>query len=378
MKSSTPPPLQPQNIAVGRSPLYMEAARLIKQQIKQGHYPIGSTLPSIRQLSKALDLSHNAVQRAIQQLETEQIVESQHGVGIKVLAEKDCAYTAHWIALVQPYHSLASVTLQRGIEQAMEDRSNFCIVKTTDNDPERERQVIDHLISNGINGLLLWPVDNDQNDAYLQDVIKQIPTVLVDREIASLQVPAVVHDYRTVGLDIVDFLHNKGCRKILVICDPVSISTFEELKQSIVESCKKHGIDKQLRLIDDPVMQLIDDCQQGDFRLALKCFENLKPILTSGDYDAVICPQGQYVQYVLAATNLLKDLAHIPIVSFRNTKTARDNYNMLCPNMIHWTMNQLSLFHEAIRQLDEQIIKGNRRKRVTRIPIKRDLWVRPV
>lgn len=378
MKSPEPTSLQPKKIAVGRSPLYMEAARLIKQQIKQGQYPVGSTLPSIRQLSKALDLSHNAIQRAIQQLETEQIVESQHGIGIKVLAEKDCAYTAHWIALVQPYHSLASVTLQRGIEQAMEDRSNFCIVKTTDNDPKRERQVIDHLISNGINGLLLWSVDNDQNAAYLQDVIKQIPTVLVDREIPNFQAPAVVHDYRKVGLDIVESLYNQGCRKILVICDPISISTFEELKKSIVKGCKTHGIHKQLRMIDDPVMQLIDQCQQGDFRLALKCFTKLKPILTSGDYDALICPQGQYVQYVLAATNLLEQIKHIPIVTFRNAKTVRDNLNMLCPNIIHWTMDQLSLFHEAIRQLDEQIIKGNRRKRVTRIPIKRDLWVRPV
>jgi DNA-binding LacI/PurR family transcriptional regulator len=378
VKSTKQTPMQHTIIATGRAPLYMEAARLIKQRIKQGAYPTGSALPSIRQLSKALGLSHNAVQRAIQQLETERIVESQHGVGVKVMAAEDCATTAHWIALVQPYHSLASVTLQRGLEQAMEDRSNFCVVKTTDNDPQRERQVIDHLIANGINGLLLWPVDNDQNVQYLQDVAKQVPTVLVDRQVSGLQVPSVVHDYHAAGLDMADYLYEHGARKIMVICDPVAISTFDELKQSIRQRCDQLGIGKKLQLVDEPVLKVIYACIEGDFRLAHECAAKIKPMFMDGKVDAVICPQGQYVEYVLCQSGLYEHLSDLPIATFRQAMTSRDVPQMNRPNIAQWTMDQLDLFKQAIAILDQAMIKGNNSTRVHRVQTYRDTWKPPV
>lgn len=352
----------------------MEAARLIKQRIKQGDYPTGSTLPSIRSLSKGLGLSHNAVQRAIQQLEAERIVESQHGVGVKVMAAEDCATTAHWIALVQPYHSLASVTLQRGVEQAMEDRSNFCVVKTTDNDPQRERQVIEHLIANGINGLLLWPVDNDHNAAYISEVAQSIPTVLVDRQIDGVDVPTVVHDYDAAGQEMVDFLFARGCKKIMVICDPVIISTFDELKQSIQRTCAKHGIARQLCMLDEPVLQIINDCQKGDFKLACQRNEQIANLLTSGKFDAVICPQGQYIQYVLSQNNLMNALGEMPIATFRFAQTTRDAQVMHRPNITQWTMDQLALFRQSIALLDQSMIKGTSSSRVVRLKPVMDTW----
>ncbi|MFG0250660.1 MAG: GntR family transcriptional regulator [Phycisphaeraceae bacterium JB051] len=365
--SQTPMP----TIATGRSPLYMEAARLIKQRIKHGEYPANTLLPSIRQLSKSLGLSHNAVQRAIQQLETERIVESQHGIGVKVLTAEDCAKTAHWIALVQPYHSLASVTLQRGLEQAMEDRSNFCVVKTSDNDPRREQQIINHLIDNGINGLLLWPVDNDDNSAYLNQVVKRVPTVLVDRLMPEVNAPAVVHDYDQAGREMVDYLASKQCKNIMVICDPVAIPTFDELKNAISDQCKKHGVIKGLAIAGEPVLQIINQCQDGDFTLAAQRAQVIGPMLTSGKYDAVICPQDQYLNYVLAQHDWLDMLGDMPIVSFRHLHTSRDLKQMHRANITNWMMDQLGLFHQAITLLDEGMIKGNMRHRVVRQESKR-------
>jgi DNA-binding LacI/PurR family transcriptional regulator len=358
-------------IAPGRAPLYLEAARLIKQRIKHGEYPADSLLPSIRQLSRSLGLSHNAVQRAIQQLETERIVASQHGIGVKVLTPEDCATTAHWIALVQPYHSLASVTLQRGLERAMEDRSNFCVVKTSDNIPHREQQIIDHLIDNGINGLLLWPVDNDDNTEYLSQVVKRIPTVLVDRLVPGVDAPAVVHDYDKAGREMVDYLASQKCKNIMVICDPVSIPTFTELKSSITDQCKKQGIGAGLAIAGEPVLKIINQCQNGDFSLAAQRAQVIGPMLTSGKYDAIICPQDQYINYVLAQHDWLEMLGDMPIVSFLHKHTSRDLKLMHRANITNWIMDQLALFHKAITLLDEAMIKGNMRHRVVRLESQR-------
>ena len=355
----------------------MEAARLIKQRIKHGEYAPNTLLPSIRQLSKALGLSHNAVQRAIQQLETERIVTSQHGVGVKILAGDDCQTTAHWIALVQPYHSLASVTLQRGLEQAMEDRSNFCVVKTSDNDNQRERQIIDHLIDNGINGLLLWPVDNERNADFLNQVVKRVPTVLLDRQVTGVEAPVGVHDYDAVGREMVDYLVKKQCQKILVICDPVSIPTFEEWKTSIREQCQKHGIAQKLELMNEPVLQIINQCQDGDFRLARQRTQALGPMLRNGMYDAIICPQQQYLKYVLCDDDLLDVTEQIPILTFEHAQVARDDIALYRPNMAQWTMDQLALFRLAINLLDQTMIKGSNRSQVLRIKPVLSTWQPP-
>lgn len=365
-------------IAAGRSPLYMEAARLIKQRIKQGEYAPDSLLPSIRQLSKALGLSHNAVQRAIQQLETERIVTSQHGVGVKVLAADDCQTTAHWIALVQPYHSLASVTLQRGLEQAMEDRSNFCVVKTSDNDSQRERQLIDHLIDNGINGLLLWPVDDDHNVDYLNEVVKRVPTVVLDRHVQGINAPVVVHDYDAAGRAMVDHLVSKKCRKILVICDPVTIPTFDELKFAIRDQCDKHGISRELHMCNEPVLEIINQCQEGDFRLARQRAKAILPMLQSDDFNAVICPQEQYLKYVLALDKGLDSLGDMPIATFRHAQTSRDHVSIHRANITEWTLDQLAMFRQAIALLDDAMIKGGNRQRVIRLAPVIDMWQPPV
>ena len=70
------------------------------------------------------------------------------------------------------------------------------------------------------------------------------------------------------GREMVDFLASKQCKNIMVICDPVAIPTFDELKNAISDQCKKHGVIKGLAIAGEPVLQIINQCQDGDFTLA--------------------------------------------------------------------------------------------------------------
>ena len=63
----------------GRGPKYEQVASLLRRAIAEGEYPVGSKLPSVRQLSQDLDLSPPTAFRAIQELAREGLVVSHAG-----------------------------------------------------------------------------------------------------------------------------------------------------------------------------------------------------------------------------------------------------------------------------------------------------------
>jgi GntR family transcriptional regulator of arabinose operon len=231
-----------------------QGAEIIKQRIKQGVYKPGEKLPSLRSLSSELNLSFPAVQRAVRQLEKEAILESRHGVGIRILDSADCNGTPLLFGFVQPYFSRFSLALQHYLEQALDSRSNLCVVKSTHNEPERERTEIERLIASGINGLLVWPVDGDTNGEFLQTVSQRLPVVFVDRTLEGIRSAAVVLDYESGGRQIIRGLHQKGYQRLLVVCDPIDISSFRQLKAGLREEASLLGLNECVTVFDYPVL----------------------------------------------------------------------------------------------------------------------------
>lgn len=75
------------------SPIYCQLYRYIREEIKSGQIPIGTRLPSIRQLSQNLTISKNTVESAYQQLIDEGYIESRPRSGLYVCElEKSFGY----------------------------------------------------------------------------------------------------------------------------------------------------------------------------------------------------------------------------------------------------------------------------------------------
>jgi GntR family transcriptional regulator len=65
-------------------PIYEQLVRQIKYAIAEGTVVPGQLVPSVRELSKSLAINPNTVQRAYQQLQQEEIVETLRGRGVAV------------------------------------------------------------------------------------------------------------------------------------------------------------------------------------------------------------------------------------------------------------------------------------------------------
>ncbi|HOB19217.1 MAG TPA: GntR family transcriptional regulator [Candidatus Atribacteria bacterium] len=62
-------------------PIYSQLTELIKLKICSGEYPLGSKLPSVRDLAKEASVNPNTMQRALASLEEEGLLVSNRTVG---------------------------------------------------------------------------------------------------------------------------------------------------------------------------------------------------------------------------------------------------------------------------------------------------------
>jgi GntR family transcriptional regulator len=73
-------------------PIYEQLVRQMKYAVAEGVLVPGQLIPSVRELARQLAINPNTVQRAYQQLQSEEIIESLRGRGMAVCtgAKKQC------------------------------------------------------------------------------------------------------------------------------------------------------------------------------------------------------------------------------------------------------------------------------------------------
>ncbi|CCQ96772.1 Uncharacterized HTH-type transcriptional regulator YhcF [[Clostridium] ultunense Esp] len=62
-------------------PIYIQIMNLLKSKMVSGEISGGDKLPSVREFSKELKVNPNTIQRAYQELEREELVFTQRGMG---------------------------------------------------------------------------------------------------------------------------------------------------------------------------------------------------------------------------------------------------------------------------------------------------------
>jgi len=67
-------------------PVYRQIMDAVRAEIASGHRPVGSFLPSVREVAKELEINPMTVSKAYSLLESEGVVERLPGQGMRVLA----------------------------------------------------------------------------------------------------------------------------------------------------------------------------------------------------------------------------------------------------------------------------------------------------
>jgi LacI family transcriptional regulator len=117
--------------------------------------------------------------------------------------------------------------LARGVEEVTRARGLLLVTASSDEDPIRERQVIDLLVQRRVNGLLVVPAGRDHR--YLsQEMTRGMAVVFVDRPPWRLRTDSVLVDNRGGAQAAVEHLIAHGHRRIAVVGDRLDVYTMAE------------------------------------------------------------------------------------------------------------------------------------------------------
>jgi len=118
-------------------------------------------------------------------------------------------------------------TVARGVEDVAQSHRYSVLLCNTDENLAKQRQYLDFLIRQQVDGVIIAPYDSDAQ--HLDQLRKRnIPTVIVDRRIEGWDVDSVLSDSIAGSRALVQHLVSLGHKRIAVLSGPSITSTAED------------------------------------------------------------------------------------------------------------------------------------------------------
>src|SRR5262249_14099924 len=125
--------------------------------------------------------------------------------------------------LANPFYS----AIARGVEEATRQRGQLLITGSSDEDPERERELALLLCERRVDGLLIVPAGDDHR-YLLPELRAGMPAVFVDRPPGNIDADAVLLDNAGGAQAATEHLLRRGHRRIAMVVDRMTIHTQRE------------------------------------------------------------------------------------------------------------------------------------------------------
>ena len=353
-------------------PLSKQVAGSLKQQVRRGVYQSGSSLPPIRRLCDEFGVSLNVVYRAIHELEEEGIVETHHGKGMTIRKENPADRTAILFGFIHPFPAemIFEQQMLQYAEQGFSARDNFMVVRSSKLDTALEREIAEHFVNNGVQGILVWPVEDNPNGKFFEELSKKVPVVFVDRLLDDTQLPAVIFDTYEAGRDIcLDVLGTRKRRRMLALIDDLQISPYQNLMQGIRDEAYDMGRSEDITITQIGISDFIKQLNSCDFSKVDSFKEYIEKLINDDGYDTLFCPQEEFLDYVIVQTGLYDQLDDFQLVAVTgpgaNARTRK--YNEL--GVWKWVADFPQMISQAADMLQRFVLTRNVTNDIIRLKI---------
>ena len=133
-----------------------------------------------------------------------------------------------------------STEVIRAVEDYYHSIGYNVILCNSDNNPEKEEQYIEMLISKQVDGILLIPTEENV-DLYNSLLDRNFPLVFIDRKVEGVSVPAVITNNEETSYQLTEHLIGVGYENVVFVSEPLSTYTRIQRKTGYQQSIQKHG-----------------------------------------------------------------------------------------------------------------------------------------
>jgi LacI family transcriptional regulator len=168
-----------------------------------------------------------------------------------------------------------------GIEAAARKLGQRILLINTEEKAENERDAIKLLLGRQVDGLVIFPVFDDPKNRKLYESL-EVPFVFAGRRVRGIEGRSILHGDREGQMEVVDFLLERGHRKILYIAGPENVSNTVDRLEGFRAAFERRGleIDPELVLsssghIEDSYAKINQALNRGLEFSAVVCFNDL-------------------------------------------------------------------------------------------------------
>jgi DNA-binding LacI/PurR family transcriptional regulator len=263
--------------------------------------------------------------------------------------------------IIPDFRNLYYSELLKSLEDEAKKHDYIAIICTGEMNAEREREYIEYLLSRQVEGLILCCYVNImENKAYIQDIARKIPIIVMDQPSGGLPVSSAYADGYKGFIKLMSYLIEKGHRKIGMIRSlhryPCSESRFVGYKDTL----KDNGISLDQNLIEES-----EFTAAGGYDAAKRLLGRSRPTAIVGVNDLIAIGS---LKYVLEMEYSVP--GDIAIAGFDNIALS----SLVSPQLTTVNIPVEKIAEEAITQLIRKI--KNPRSRNRDIVIDTELVIR--
>ncbi|TDQ37688.1 GntR family transcriptional regulator [Aureibacillus halotolerans] len=203
-------------------PLYQMIYEKVKHEIKTGKYDVGHQIPTEKQLMELFDVSRLTAKNAMNLLVEEGWITRIPGKGSFVSEEvkgKIVTKKSDLVGVILAgFSDSYGAELLRATISYLNEKGFQCILKISNESQELETEYLNELISLGVRGIIILPVQAEyHNQALLKITLSNFPIVLMDRKLFGLSVPYVGSNNKAIANQMVNKLIELGHQNISVV-----------------------------------------------------------------------------------------------------------------------------------------------------------------
>lgn len=236
--------------------LYERIYETLHQEIHDGVFQPGERLPTEHELMKRFEVSRVTTNRALKMLMSDGLISRRAGAGTFVMGEEPNGFeistlkrkpitrlTRGLIGFVIPDVGVGyGVRLVATAQQLLQEKGLTMALACSYSDQSTEKEVIERLVSSGIDGLLIFPSDGEYyNDTILQLYIERLPMVIIDKQMSGMPLPYVMSDNASGASALMGHLVELGHANIAFMSTPISGTSslqmrFDGYRQSLQDA----------------------------------------------------------------------------------------------------------------------------------------------
>lgn len=264
---------------------YERLKEYLANEIAVGRIKPGEALPCERRLEEVLGLSRLTIRQAMASLEQDGLIRRMQGKGnyVEADARRKLKRGLDIFALVVlETRGGYFPSLMHGFITAASDIQHQTIICATNDDVERQSDIVLQLIDKGVGGVAINPTDKRPTPAYQVRQLQEqgIPVVLCHRGVEGVSAPLLSISFREVGRLAGKALAEHGHQRIAFFTT-TGTTTATDCEDGMREAFCAAGSDVALETI------YADDCS-ASAQLEEKVWEALQQIFSRSDRPTAI------------------------------------------------------------------------------------------